>query len=224
MSEQSQTPPRTEPAYSQPYKLFVVVSLCASFPFLGLSAMLFGGMLLSVAFTVDFAVENRTGQPITVTPVGTVGRKGKRAPLPIVLAPRPAFPAYQRGGYSLEPGGSVRLFYDMDDINFSEIVVRDAHGPVGQVVVNPNPTVNQYRAPLERKFVIHDLVDLDPIPAPVLEAAQTAEEPPPFYFALIAIIVLPWPIFSLFSYLNWKIENSCPKPISPTITAPPRPI
>ena len=64
-----------------------------------------------------------------------------------------------------------------DDINFSEIVVHDRDGERGQLIVNPNPTQNQYGAPEQTHFVIDDMDSLAPVPEAVRHAAREAQRP-----------------------------------------------
>src|SRR4051812_11394635 len=93
------------------------------YSFLGLSMLIWSALGFGAIFITDFVVENRTKKVILVTPVGTVGAEGIKAPLPVKLLAFPPLPALRCGTYRLVPGESVRIQYDMDDINFSEIVV-----------------------------------------------------------------------------------------------------
>jgi hypothetical protein len=43
-----------------------------------------------------------------------------------------------------------------------------------QLIVNPNPALNQYQAPMQRHFVVDDLTTLGSATPPVLVAAQQA--------------------------------------------------
>jgi hypothetical protein len=135
-----------------------------------LSGLMMAGMIFGSAFVVDFVVENQTAETVWITPIGAVGDEGFRVPLPIQLTRTPlALPAFRYGDFRLLPGESVRILYDFDDVNFSEVVIRDSQGRWTQLIADPNPTVNRYHAPLQKRFVITDHPRLD-------EATQAARE------------------------------------------------
>ncbi len=138
-------------------------------------------------FTTDFVVDNRTDEPIWVTLIGTVGKKGARRPLWMVGR-------RDRGDIPIDAGDSLRLHYDWDDINFSEVVVRDARGRRFQMIANPDPVGRQYVVAPVRHFVVSDLDTMVPM-APALEPAYRAAQTPsrstrPVPFALARY--LPW--------------------------------
>lgn len=175
------------------------------------SALLFTGLFAGGAFVADFTVvnqtgENGTGETIRITPVGTVGKLGDRSPLPIYRWTLPQIPAVMRGGFTLSPGDAITLMYDMDDINFSEIVVETATGPPRQLIVDPRPTEHQYHRPSRDQFVIDDLAALDPVPPPVLAAARRAQKSMSgrLWFEL-GFIVFPW---LMAIPLNWFGKRS----------------
>ncbi|HPU33641.1 MAG TPA: hypothetical protein PK184_13175 [Phycisphaerae bacterium] len=156
-------------------------------------------MLFGIAFVADFTVENRTGHSICVTPVGTiglegrsVGKEGVKAPLPTVLFTLLPLPAGKAGGFRLAPGESVTILYDMDDINFSEIVVEDGQSRQYQLVVNPNPATNQYHAPRQRHFVIDDLTRLAQVAPDVSVAARRAQGYQSRALIMDALLIGPW--------------------------------
>ncbi len=180
-----------------------------TYPFLGLSLLLFLGMGFGAAFVADFTVENRTDTTVAVTPVGTVGA-GDRAPLPVkVLAfpLLPPLPALRAGGYRLAPGEAVTIRYDMDDINFSEIVVAAGPDRVLQLVTDPNPTTNQYHGPLQRHYVIDDLARLEPVPQPVREAAQAADGQWVVAGVVYALLFGPWAVYALVTWLSRRLDR-----------------
>jgi hypothetical protein len=113
-----------------------------------------------------------------------------------MLAP-PAVPAPRAGGYRLAPGESVTIRYDMDDINFSEIVVAAEPGRTLQLVTDPNPTANQYHAPARRHYVIDDLGRLEPATVPVREAARAAGRQWVVACVLWSLLVGPWLVYGL---------------------------
>tara|TARA_R110002111_G_scaffold185031_1_gene250880 strand:+ start:960 stop:1463 length:504 start_codon:yes stop_codon:yes gene_type:complete len=160
-------------------------------------------MSFGVAFLATFTVENGLEQSIRVTPVGTVGLNGSRHPLPVSHFFVVAIPSTVRGGYELQPNETVTITYDMDDINFSEIIVEDGSGAIGQLVVNANPTANQYHAPRTNHFVVQK-DSLVPIPASVLNAAKRARQKSQAATVLVSMLMIPWPTVILLSWLRKK--------------------
>ena len=179
----------------------------ATYPFLGLSLLLFVGMGFGAAFVTDFTIENRTNTTIFVTPVGT-SRAGHRAPLPVIALAFPPLPAIQGGGYRLAPGASVTVHYDMDDINFSEIVVDTEAGPTLQLVTDPNPTTNQYHGPLQRRYVISNLALLEPAPLLVQEAARAADHQWVLACVQTSFLFGPWLVYALVTWLSRRLPEA----------------
>lgn len=189
--------PRTQPLNS-----LVRIALIATYPLLLVSMLAFMGLLFGGAFVAKFTVENKTDKPIVVTPIGTVGNQGDRYPLPVYIWPLPPIWSSKRGGFDISPGESIEIIYDMDDINFSEIVVHDSDGERGQLVVNPNPTDNQYHAPAQKHFIIDDLESLAAVPAPVRNASSDAQIPTNAPWIILGVLFGPWILFVVLSWLN----------------------
>lgn len=139
---------------------------------------------MQMVFVTAFTVENRTAATIYVTPVGTVGPDGWRRPLPLAVWQAPWVPASQRGRIPIGSGETITLYYDWDDINFSELVVETEGGTLRQLIVNPNPTANQYTIPRVTDFVIDDVAQLGPVDLRVQEAYDAAQRPIPFWLIL----------------------------------------
>lgn len=168
------------------------------YPLMGLSALLILGLCFSTVFAVAFTVENRSGETIIVTPVGTIGKEGRRTALPVVVGRHVPIPAAQTGGFRLENGASVEIVYDCDDINFSEIVVEDQRGRFCQLVTDPNPTENQYHPPTLARYTINDLAQMPPANADVREACMSAARHGGMVpFVILVIIAGPWLVFGL---------------------------
>ncbi|GEM_PF-2615214 len=168
------------------------IAMWTTYPFLVLSVLLFFGMMFGATFVTGFTIENRSGQFISVTPIGCVGPSGERAALPIVMFSFVPLPALRAGGFPLADGETVTIRYDMDDINFSEIVVEDGRGQQFQLVTDPTPTANQYHSPQQRLFVIGRLKDLDPVAPEVAVAAKRAQGWHRGSILLNAILFAPW--------------------------------
>ena len=158
------------------------------------------------AFITDIHVRNETAEPISVTPIGTVGPAGLRSPLPVYKRQFPAFDSPQRGGFLVPPSQSIVVYYDWDDINLSEIVIEDASGQLHQMVVDPNPTQNQYRQPSVNSFVIDGLATLDPVPPAVFIAFQEAQNPV-YLWPVVSALLIPWLTFGL---LLWAYRRRRP--------------
>ena len=183
--------------------LILRVALVIAYFFLGLSCLMFAGMTFGAAFLSTFTVENGLERPVWISPVGTVGPDGWRSPLPVSHRFVVAIPVAVRGGYELQPNETRSITYDMDDINFSEIVVEDANGMIGQLIVNPDPTASQYRAPTTKHFLLK-ADSLVPVPAAVSNAARRAQQPSNLPIVFVSILVLPWPSVLLLSWLSKK--------------------
>jgi len=132
---------------------------------------------MQLAFVTDFSVENRTGESIWITPIGTVGTQGKRWPIPTSSRRAPWMESSQRARLPIECGAKRTLFYDWDDINFSELVVERAGAEPRQLVVNPDPTTNQYSRLEVNEFVIDDWDALAPLEPDVRAAYDEAQVP-----------------------------------------------
>jgi len=185
-----------------PLKSLIRIALIATYPLLAVSVLAFGGLTFTVAFVAEFTVENKTDKPIAITPVGTIGKQGDRHPLPVCMWSFLPIWSAQRGGFDIPPGESIDIIYDMDDINFSEIVVHDQDGERGQLVVNSNPTNNQYHAPAQKRFVIDDLDSLAAIPEPVRKASRDAQVRTSVPWIFLGVLFGPWIAFILLSWLN----------------------
>lgn len=142
-------------------------------PPLAVSGMLVLAVLcdpMGEVFQASFRVENRTNQPLWITPVGTFNSGGKDV-LPQYGSSY--LPGTIRSiNLRIEPGGSTSITYDCDDINFSEIVVRNAAGEYRQVVVDPDPPKKNYYANDQKLFTIGDWETLPPAAANVVAVAQ----------------------------------------------------
>ncbi len=183
--------------------LILRISLMIAYVFLGLSCLMFMGMSFGTAFLSTFTVKNGLDEPIYVTPVGTVGPNGSRHPLPVSHLFVVAIPSTVRGGYELQPNETVSITYNMDDINFSEIVVENVSGSIGQLVVNPNPTANQYHAPTTKHFVVQRS-SLVSVPTSVLNAAKLGRQTSHAAAVLLSLLAMPWPVVLVLSWLKKK--------------------
>ncbi len=150
---------------------------------------------MQLIFTANFEVENRTQQPLWITPIGTTLSGGKSV-LPQFF-PFPAIPVLQSRELRIEPGRRRRIHYDWDDINISEIAVRESTGVLRSYVIDSSPPTDAYYANKEGEYAIADFQQL-PIASPTV-AAATAPNPRRFMFPLVTVagIVAPFVFRSL---------------------------
>jgi len=132
---------------------------------------------LALAFVTDIRIENRLDEPIWVTPIGTVGKAGARRPLPVCRRRIPYEPSRQRGNFRVDPGERRAIYYDWDDINFSEVVIRTEAGRLFQIIANPDPTGRQYVQAPRSEFIIDDLAALESMRDGLRAAYEKAQKP-----------------------------------------------
>lgn len=154
---------------------------------------------MALVFVTDITVENKLEESIHATPIGTVGN-GKKCPLPVQRWKSPCLPAAQRGGFRVGPGERITIYYDWDDINFSEMVIEDAQGKLFQIIANPDPVSRQYVVAPKTAFVIDDLSVLGPVDPGVLKAFKRANRPAYAVYALPFLTLLPF----TFWFLWWR--------------------
>ena len=139
---------------------------------------------MGAIFVTSFTVENKSAETLKITPVGTIGKT--KALLPTFSRWIPFLPAIKNRNFNLKPGQSVRIIYDWDDINFSEIAVDTKDGKYYQVVVDKTPTENQYHR-TSGCFIIPSRSKMEPIQPDVLAALQL---PNRFFTRFLIITVL----------------------------------
>jgi len=88
------------------------------------------------AFLVEFQVVNESDETIYITPIGAVQTVQRPRHVLLRASPRlPGTPALRQGDIRLDPGESLRIIYDADDVAASEIAVRNAQGEYRQLVI-----------------------------------------------------------------------------------------
>ena len=147
-------------------------------------------VLCPLAFITDCSVTNATNDFLSVTPVGTVGSDGQRTLLPLYRTSFPFFVKSKRGDFQIAPNETFRFDYDMDDVNFSEIVVENSAGEIRQIVVNSNPTQNQYMVPSETDFIIDDFNVLAAVPGNVKTVAVAGQQSGRMWLVYIISVIL----------------------------------
>jgi hypothetical protein len=126
------------------------------------------------AFITAFEVTNHTPEPLWVTPVGTARYDGRRGLLPMMTGPIPSMPTFRAGRYRIEPGKTITLHYDMDDIYLSELVIEDRLGNGRVMVLHSERTSELYREPLHNTFDIRDVTTLAPASQEFIAMADAA--------------------------------------------------
>lgn len=149
------------------------------------------------AFITEFEIENNTQQTVWVTPVGTFNEGGKSA-LPQFMSRFPSIPLGRSRDLMIEPGARRHIYYDWDDINFSEIAVRDSSGVLRNLVIDDSPPAEDYYANQEDLYRIENLESL-PKASPEIQSA-VAPPPPRVVFWTFARGGLIAPF--LFTYLR----------------------
>jgi hypothetical protein len=127
---------------------------------------------MALMFMTDFWVTNNGSRPILVTPIGTVGR-GHRRQLDLVADSRFYWPAFKTTRFKINPGETRKFVYDWDDIQFSELLI-EAGRDKRVLIVDPEPTKNQYRRPEKDRFVVGDLRPLPQAPPTIADMGQQA--------------------------------------------------
>jgi hypothetical protein len=88
------------------------------------------------AFLVEFQVVNESDETIHITPIGAVRTVQRPRHVLFRASPRlPGTPALRQGDIRLDPGESLRIIYDADDVAASEIAVRNAQGEYRQLLI-----------------------------------------------------------------------------------------
>jgi hypothetical protein len=155
-----------------------------------------------VVFISRFRVENRTGAPLWITPVGTFN-SGVKGVLPQFATSFPAFPAFRSRELRVDPGRSRRIRYDWDNINFSEIVVRNARGEYRQLIVDPDPPKKDYSPNRQEVYVIADFDSLSNVAQDVFAAASEAGKEHRFWL----LFVTGFPVLGFYLWLLAAYRN-----------------
>lgn len=159
---------------------------------------LFSGLMLlnvvnpmGLAFLTSFTVDNQSGEPVWVTPVGTIGKEGTRSALPLSASSFLCLPALSASRFPLNAGERVKLTYDWDDIQFSELVIAPASGPARMLVVDETPAERQYRRVWTNYFMIPKLADLPEAQSGLLLAVDQTSRAPLFWLVALGGLVPP---------------------------------
>lgn len=139
------------------------------------SVMCLFGFGFGLAFREEIEIVNKTTRPISVTPIGIWHASMTRDVLPVITSRVIQWPALKNGDFSVAPGQSIRIDYDGDDIDPSEIYINA--GPAGiyeQSVKSREAADFDYDK--DRRIEITDLPKLPAASAPVTAAAMGANK------------------------------------------------
>ncbi len=162
-------------------------------------------------FWTGFSVRNSAGEIIYVTPIGTVGREGYRDRLPLSRSSHFSIPPSTNSDFRLSPNEVRRFIYNWDDINFSELAVRDERGHWRQLVVDPHPTERQYRRLAQDFFVIPPFSELPDATEAVRAAAVRPGSPTSIPWLLSLLGIFP-PLLLVFCVWRLGLFHSGPSP------------
>ncbi len=144
---------------------------------LALPALL--GLLLLInvfstfGFITRFDIVNASGQPIWITPLGVPESGGPRQRLPQKMLPHLDIPALHDTDLLLPPNGTIAIYYDWDDINFTDILVRDAQGQDRVLVIDANPPTGKSFEPKSTRYSIPPLQQLSVATYPNVRQPRT---------------------------------------------------
>jgi hypothetical protein len=143
------------------------------------------------AFLVEFQVVNESGETIYITPIGAVRTVQKPRHVLLRAYPRlPGTPALRQGDIRLDPGESLRIIYDADDVAASEIAVRNARGEYRQLVIRGR----QKGLTLDEEtpeYTIRSFDGLSKIAPEVLAVAKEAGRSNRRVWVRMALLVVP---------------------------------
>jgi len=133
---------------------------------------------MALVFLAEFEIENRTGVPIWVTPLGAVGKAEERCTLPYSVSRFLYIDSPRRREFKIAPDDSRRFVYDWDDIQFCEILVRTEKGDYHVFSTGLHPVNDQYQRPPTNRFVISEPAALPRAEPFQLDALQRGNRKP----------------------------------------------
>lgn len=151
------------------------------------SVMCLFGLGFGFPFREEITIVNKTTRPISVTPIGIWHASKSRDALPVIATRVFQWPALKNGDFLVAPGQSIRIDYDHDDIDASEIYINAGAVGVFEQTVKSR-AASDYDYDRDRRIEIIDLTKLRPATAPVTAAALGANKNEwkiVFYFALV---------------------------------------
>ncbi len=147
---------------------------------------------LAVSFLAKFNVVNETGRDILVTPIGAVGSKGQRRPLPLSENKIISLGSARKINIPIPKGQTREFAYDWDDIQFSELLITAENGDFHVLITDPEPLKNQYHQPLKESFTIPPLSELPEAPENLTAVVENAGQNTKWlYPTLYTLAIIP---------------------------------
>lgn len=117
---------------------------------------------MGLAFLTEFTVVNETSEDVWITPIGAIGQAGRRSTLPYSRFRNLVVLSTEDREFQIAARSSRSFVYDWDDIQFCEILIRSEEGAYRILPTGLHPTQRQYCRPETDRFVITNLVELEP--------------------------------------------------------------
>jgi len=145
---------------------------------------------MGIGFLTSFEVVNSTKEDLIITPIGSRGPEGRRGTLPIASSSRFYIMSSQRSEFVLPASSTLRLTYDWDDVQFTEILCRRPDGSHSVLETGLHPTRGQYRQPPTKRFEISDLGTSQPATELHLAAVRSQSGKIPYLYILAGLGLL----------------------------------
>ena len=157
------------------------------------------------AFLVEFQVVNESGETIHITPIGAVRTVQKPRHVLLRASPRlPGTPALRQGDIRLDPGESVRIIYDDEDIAASEIAVRNDQWEYRQLVIRGRQKrLTPDEGMPENVYTLRSFDRLSKISPEVLVIAKEAGRSNRRVWIWMALLVVPG-LIPIALFLVWS--------------------
>lgn len=139
------------------------------------SGLVLGGLQFGAAFREEIEIVNQSGSPIWVTPVGVWHGSKTRSALPVTASRLIHWPALKNGGFAIAPGQSLRIDFDGDDIDLTEIYINAGPATVLEQSVKGR-SAPDFDFDRDRRIEIGELARLPAASAPVTAAALGANK------------------------------------------------
>ncbi len=143
-----------------------------------------------------------TTRTVYVTPVGVLGKD--RRVLPQVLLRIPYIPIMDRQNIKLKSNQSTKIYYDWDDVTFSEIAVRDEGNMWRQMSVLPEEDKVCCSPNRQEVYILPEFDKLEPISSEVKKIVSKKDGATGSAVLLSVIISLLGPVLIFLGRLLAK--------------------
>lgn len=154
---------------------------------------------MQLAFLTEFRVRNQLKEPVWITPIGSFTSGGKGVLPQFSAKEPPAIPAWQSTVLRVDPGTVRVVYYDWDDINFTELLVEFADGSQRLLLVDPNPPTDGYSPNKQKEYFISDRAKLHTVSKESVKAAHSRRPVWLFRFLVVCASTLPY-----WSFRWWR--------------------